>query len=818
MFTDMEAVGKKKPEHIIKVNRFSSVIDIDNHEKKKNTFAVKVYVVNKKANKSNDNSEESSGTSASSTEAVTHWFVAENEELRQKWMKAINYVIDQKKEGQTVLHLQMVKAIQEGDSKTVLKLLHEGVYSKNAFIQYAETENTNDAHSHLKFDDETEDDDEEDDDPVSTISDKEKKQLLDMGYVEGDSLLHISIKNAQTKVVKSLMERKCDVAIKNSSGDTPLHCVFEERTYVEYPVSVEQQPITPRNTVSPSDRSTESLTPRDLSPRNVSPRSRGATMNQHKTPRDEILELLLANGSINVDTQNNNGWTPLALACKRNDYSLLSALLYKDASPDITTKEGSPLHFAIKHCNLRMVEALLKRGSADPNIVDSDGYTPLDRALDRFREPEMVKIISILFTESNPKVNVNHPDTELVKRYIYLFATHPDVFGKKGLRLLDSILESHPEYALNEYPSNSEFGQVIEVPLIQAIKSGNIETVQTILKYNSDNVDIVNKAETRDDGYKYYPLHVAMIQQLDIVTESLLNNGASCDNRSGNEQVLPMLHAAKFKVRDDLAEQIVEKTMANPEHQQSINACAVQGQTILYFASQSSGVTFVKSLIAKGADPLVTTERGETILCSACAGGNLEVVKYLIIEQGLDPKGTGREHYIDNGYPPLHCATKNGKVEVMKYLIEEHEVDINLHRHEQHMRPIQLACLNGHANAVRYLLDKNCDTSAGIKTREDAGITCLHLAAGYGFPEIVIMLLDHGLDIMQRTEVTKSSPLDFALRRNQLNVVKCLCDRGSISDSVTLQLAVQTGNDQVLEWVEQIQQQQQQQQEEQQEE
>ncbi len=517
--------------------------------------------------------------------------------------------------------------------------------------------------------------------------------------------------------------------------------------------------------------------------------------------------MLLAAGAIPIDAVNKDGWTALALACQRNDYVVACRLLAKDANPDLTpaTKEKlSPLHYAVSHTNQPLVSALLKRGAADPNVTDAEGYTPLDRAVQRFKERGIVELISTIFMDSNPKINVNHKDKELLKRYVYLFATNADIFGKKGLRLLETILETHPEYAVLEY-SNSVEG-VIEVPLLQAIKNKHFETAEIILKHSTGQV--VNKPETREDGYQYYPLHVAMMQRADSVVEFLLNNGANCSQKSGREQALPMFHASQFKMKEELAELLVENALSNLSEQEQVemlNNAPQQGHTILYFAVQSAGLRFVQKLIEKGADVSLLTEKGQNLLSTACMGGNLEVVKYLVEEKGFEAKGTGKEYYTDDGYPPLHSAAKCGHLSVVEYLVEQGGVDANLHRHELHMRPIQLACVNGHYDVVKYLITKGADINVKLKTRDDAGVTCLHLAAGYGFPNVVELLLSSGMDVLQRTEVTNSSAIDFALRRQQYSVVKVLCEHGAISDEVTLQLAVQTGDEEVLKWVESVQ-------------
>jgi len=848
-----------KPEFIIPLNKFSSVVDEATHDKRENTFAIKLYV-RRKAKKS--------------AEPVLHWFAASSPQERLELMQHVNAVIDQKKQGQCVLHLPMLQLFQKAlpvssaNSNTkdaneqtvaaILKHIYEGVYSKDAsFVmsmddielqklmggvdaQNAQRQSpTSLMDCRLELgddeddDDDYEEDDEDDDDDgddsddndgsgnsgvklqfelKSFITEKERAQMSLLGYQIGDTLLHASVKSGLARVTKQLLERKCIVNVKNSIEETPLHMLFSDKNYpAEYPVdvfeSVSAVVASPNSGSSLSVSSAPmegNLTPR-ASPR--TPRLKNGGKGDpfsgvNRYPREEIIDMLLQTGQIPIDAVNKDGNTALALACIRNDFVLAHRLLAKDASPDIfPAKQPSPLHYAVSHGNQPLVTDLLKRGAADPNVTDAEGYTPLDRAVQKFKDRGIVELISTIFMDSNPKVNVDHTDQELLKRYVYLFATNADIFGKKGLRLLQNILDSHPEYVLIGFKEDEK----IEVPLIQAIKNKHLETAEIILKYSTS--DVVCKPETRSDGFQYYPLHVAMMQRADSIVEFLLNNGANSIQKSGKEQALPMFHAAQFKMRDDLAELLVEKALSNLNEQEQaelLNNAAVQGQTILYFAVQHSGLRFVQKLIEKGANVSVTTEKGQNLLSSACLTGNIDVVKYLIEEKGFEAKGTGKEYYTDEGYPPLHSAAKGGHLAIVQYLIDEKGVDVDQHRHELHMRPIQLACLHGHLEVVKYMIDKGGDLNVKLKTRDDAGVTCLHLAAGYGFPKVVELLLANGMDITQRTETTNSSALDFALRRLQFSVVKVLCDHGSVSDSVTMQLAVQTGDENVLRWVEAI--------------
>ena len=55
---------------------------------------------------------------------------------------------------------------------------------------------------------------------------------------------------------------------------------------------------------------------------------------------------------------------------------------------------------------------------------------------------------------------------------------------------------------------------------------------------------------------------------------------------------------------------------------------------------------------------------------AACEAGHIEVVRYLIEREGVDPEQAARD-----GTTPLHAAARGGHVEVVKYLIDEKRVN-----------------------------------------------------------------------------------------------------------------------------------------------
>ncbi len=118
--------------------------------------------------------------------------------------------------------------------------------------------------------------------------------------------------------------------------------------------------------------------------------------------------------------------------------------------------------------------------------------------------------------------------------------------------------------------------------------------------------------------------------------------------------------------------------------------------------AQEGDLARVKELM--GADPSLLESKdaaGSTPLIAACAGGQLEVAKFLV--------GKGADiHAGDNeNSGPIHLAGVSGNTELIGYLLDLGiEVDT---RDENGMTAMLFAGYRGQAEAVEYLISKGAD-------------------------------------------------------------------------------------------------------------
>lgn len=89
----------------------------------------------------------------------------------------------------------------------------------------------------------------------------------------------------------------------------------------------------------------------------------------------EVQRLMKQNPDI-INQTNENGFSPLILACYRGNKDVADFLIDNVKDINYKSREGTALAgLSIKY-NKELVEHLLKK-KADPNIADETGYTPL---------------------------------------------------------------------------------------------------------------------------------------------------------------------------------------------------------------------------------------------------------------------------------------------------------------------------------------------------------------------------------------------------------------------------------------------------------
>ncbi|XP_076265241.1 ankyrin repeat-rich membrane spanning isoform X2 [Rhynchophorus ferrugineus] len=159
------------------------------------------------------------------------------------------------------------------------------------------------------------------------------------------------------------------------------------------------------------------------------------------------------------------------------------------------------------------------------------------------------------------------------------------------------------------------------------------------------------------------------------------------------------------------------------------------GTTALMVASTKGRSSFVRELLAHGADPNAEDNDGWTSLLCASKEGHYDIVIQLLEHHAdIDHRDMG-------GWTALMWATYKGRTNVAFHLLDR-GAEVNAHGNF-HISSLLWAAGRGHLQIARALIDHGAKVNVGDKY----GTTALVWASRRGYTEIVEMLLKAGANI-----------------------------------------------------------------------
>ncbi|PUE63264.1 hypothetical protein B9Z45_00905 [Limnohabitans sp. 2KL-17] len=171
-------------------------------------------------------------------------------------------------------------------------------------------------------------------------------------------------------------------------------------------------------------------------------------------------------------------------------------------------------------------------------------------------------------------------------------------------------------------------------------------------------------------------------------------------------------------------------------------------------ALQLDDVKTVQALLQRGFDPNTVNPEGVAGLMLAVREPSLKVANLLA---GWPKVKT--EIRNDKDESVLMLAALKGYLPLVKKLVE-HDADVN----KTGWTPLHYAASGGHVAVIELLLEN----SAYIDAESPNGTTPLMMAAMYGSPEAVKVLIQAGADLTVKNQIGLSA-LDFAVRGQRQN-------------------------------------------------
>ena len=213
----------------------------------------------------------------------------------------------------------------------------------------------------------------------------------------------------------------------------------------------------------------------------------------------------------------------------------------------------------------------------------------------------------------------------------------------------------------------------------------------------------------------------------------------------------------------------IEEGPATPENAQRV--LKLRGYNFdeksFFAAAQARDALALNAFFEAGINPNAQNSEGRTVLISAAARGELDVVK-LLLSRGVDV------NVRDNrGYTALAHALEARYPEVEEALLSRPDIDPNVGGLLG--RPILLAYVwRDNKKATERLLALGAD----VKLVDKDGDTALHGAAETGNVEIMRMLLDKNADINAKNR-EGGTPLMWAAVFGNDDAVQLLLSRGA---------------------------------------
>lgn len=408
----------------------------------------------------------------------------------------------------------------------------------------------------------------------------------------------------------------------------------------------------------------------------------------------------LLEASADVNAAQVDGMTALHWAARQDDLEIAELLVTADADVNASNRYGvTPLTLACTNGNARLVELLLEAG-ADPNTTLPGGETALMIAS---RTGRLDPVKALLVRGAHPHATVRgmgRQEGAGANAFLFRMAD-PTIFDFKAkseqTALMWAAAEGHAEVVAELIEFGSDFRKALGsgfTPLLLAVRAGHIEVAKTLVEAGVDVKERIDPSpEWRHRGYgaKLRPgataLHVAVENGHFELAAFLLEAGADPD-AAGPIGYTP-LHAVTGarRVPPGDADPPPESTGALSSlelvgklaaHGANMNArmngpglinlgVAVLGPTPFLAAAQTADVEFMKTLVALGADPLLTDEDRSTalMLAGARAGSEEEVLQ--VIELLLD-LGVDIDAVDENGETAMHAAAYRDRFKPVKFL------------------------------------------------------------------------------------------------------------------------------------------------------
>ncbi|KAF4634094.1 hypothetical protein G7Y89_g4015 [Cudoniella acicularis] len=409
------------------------------------------------------------------------------------------------------------------------------------------------------------------------------------------------------------------------------------------------------------------------------------------------------------------------------------------------TVGGTPLHYACVNGHIEFVKLLLDAG-AKGNILDNDGYSAFDNALD----------------------SRNEAIAELVMRKGQEFGDWDIKHGSENLRFAAYLGYSNILKALleNKVDPNSKYeGDFTSTH--HSAQNGHPECLKLLLAAGG-------QLEAMTSKERFTPLHLAASRNFDLADgnghfECIkimfqfspgLNPSPRTSPDSFNAGITPTGIAAMRGYLD------VFNFLKVKEKEPSKNDA---GDLPIHLAIQHGGhMCIIRQLVEDGADLNAETKCRRTPLHLAAMYGHFEIYSYLL-SHGAEPRPD------EYGNLPVHMAASNDSMPILELFDGSPEIST---RTKTGTTPFHLAAHCGQLPAFRWLRSRGAEDP-----RDDDGRLAIHRATSAGRSNIIREY--KGSADLNTLMAEQWLPIHLAASNGHLEAIKVLKGFGAELDALS---------------------------------
>ena len=567
--------------------------------------------------------------------------------------------------------------------------------------------------------------------------------------IDGNTPLHIACQVGDSSTVLYLVSNfKCDLNITNNEKCLPLHYALSSK------LSLDAVKVVINGFILKYIQNNDGMTPLHI-----------ACENMQYLKNDEKMVLLdLISDKVNINVQDVKGNTPLHIASEQYD---LETALYLTShfrcDLDLLNYDHClPLHYAVsshsdKLCSLDLVKVV--SGCTSMHVQNKKGMTPLHIACEN-GDLDVVKYIVL------KKKCIPNRSKQSANMYDNL-KIHLACKDRNDINVLKALA--------NKRNVNNTVDRCYDkrTPLHVACETGNHLAVKVLVALNCNTLC--------KDSLGRLPFHIACSKSLGCVKDMLPYIKNDAVNKCENNGNTPLHIALKNNQLD-----IVNFLLSNFQCNFSIKN--LEGEFPMHIACRTT-LRILKMVIKKSTSRNVSvnypTKYGDTPLHIACKSGMLDIVKYLTEsfdckpsmrlrnKEGKLPVDYACEHSLEMVKLVCQPCTVKDLVSRQYINIFDEMYDEMIERFKYYtprLTTLDIACKSGSLETVRYLIkERGCTLSALNNDHSALWYACGLLTRDYnGTPsrDIVLFLINkcgYDPDITFDGHETSSFPEDNLL-------------------------------------------------------